>query len=462
MYNERVSYINFEHVLRAGLGRAVLYLRQHDPAPHRQTILNACLHNVALDRQLEGTRVEYLLDILDATHEVEFYQTQVLNALEKLTEVTDEYDIDLLYALAMTFAQRGDVQARTAIYRKFDTMPGLGGFTGANAIIDLDGLNGFLYAAKRLREELLTHGDEFVVGENIYFLDEPFAKVLKARTWKVQVKQLYGQEPHVGWYIRGIVAETETPTTVAGPKPFDLASFPYEGIKSLIDHSNPKNSERWRLWSWGKQASTDDILRAATDLLAETDPQQLLLYVDIFRKRAFPLEPIKLVELAKNGHDPLMLRGPGANQTDHLALWAINALENVAHPDVRACALDSIRTGYLVARMVGLLKSNFVDGDWAIIQKLTDRDSDPDEYHTLGFNVWELFDRHPVQAAVGSLLNLYKKGLCSLCRCRAVERLHALGAIPAWMREECLYDANLELREAAKIGFKSFEADELN
>src|SRR5579863_2731074 len=81
--------LDFEHMLGAGLGRAVLHLQQHDPIPLRPIILNACLHNITLYRQLEGTRVKYLLDVLDATKEIEYYRPKILDALESLTESAD-------------------------------------------------------------------------------------------------------------------------------------------------------------------------------------------------------------------------------------------------------------------------------------------------------------------------------------------------------------------------------------
>ncbi|MHB8748871.1 MAG: hypothetical protein ACYDBJ_06750 [Aggregatilineales bacterium] len=446
---------DLEHMLRAGLGRAVSHIKQHDPIPLRQTILNACLHNVAFDRQLEGSRVVYLFDILDATHEVEFYRPQILSTLDMLNETADEHDVALLYNLTQMFAQRGDAEARAAIYRKFDAIPGLGGFDGANAIIDLDGLNGFQHVAERLRKHLLANGDEFVLGENVYFLDEKLAEIFKTCVSEAEIAEVWaeqGKELYIAGYVTAVVAETGIPTTVAGPKPTDLASVGYDEIKSLIE--NPKGGNGWHVWKWGKQAGDEDILRAAHDLLAETDSKRLLLYLDIFRKRAFPLEPAKLITLARNGHDPLEIWGENRNEADRLALWALNALENVAHSSVRVFALEGINAGYLIERMVGLLQRNFVEGDWAMIQELTERDLDPDKYHWLGFSVLDVFDQNPSDTTVGSLLNLYEKGLCSDCRYRIVERLYRLNAIPDWMREECLYDANLDLREAARNGFE--------
>jgi hypothetical protein len=448
-------------MLRAGLGRAVLYLKQHDPVPHRQTILNACLHNIAFDRQLEGTRIDYLLDVLDATHEIEFYRFHILSALETLTKTTDDYDVAMLYSLTRAFAQRGDTQARATIYRKFDAIPGLGGFDGANAIIDLDGLSGFSHVAERLREHLLTNGDEFVVGDNVYFLDEEWAKTFKTYLSETELAEVWaeqGENLYIFGYEIGVVAETEMPLTVPGPKPADLASVGYDEIKNLIE--NPKGGNGWHVWRWGKQATNEDILRAAKDFLTETDPKRLLLYLDIFRKRAFPLDPHKLIALAKNGHDPLEIWGENWREADRLAKWAINALENVAHLSVRAFALDGIHAGYLVEDIAGLLQHNFVDGDWTMLQELTERDLDREKYHWLGFSVLHVFDQNPSQMAVRTLLNLYEKGLCSDCRYRTVERLYRLNAIPAWMREECVYDANLELREATKTGFEKLGLSE--
>jgi len=51
--------IEFQKMLHAGMGRAILFLMNQDAAQYRDVILDACLHNYAYDQQCEGSRRVY-------------------------------------------------------------------------------------------------------------------------------------------------------------------------------------------------------------------------------------------------------------------------------------------------------------------------------------------------------------------------------------------------------------------
>ena len=52
----------------------------------------------------------------------------------------------------------------------------------------------------------------------------------------------------------------------------------------------------------------------------------------------------------------------------------------------------------------------------------------------------------PRLEAIPALTKVYEKSPCGICRKQAVEQLLALNALPEWMRAECLYDANMHIR----------------
>jgi len=78
--------------------------------------------------------------------------------------------------------------------------------------------------------------------------------------------------------------------------------------------------------------------------------------------------------------------------------------------------------------------------------RLTRRALAAEDFHTLGFGI-----RNGLQAAPfperKKPSSISMRRACSLCRERNVEILHQLGNLPAWMLEECKYEANLDLRE---------------
>ena len=86
--------------LAGGFGRVVLFLRENNPAPFWEAILDSCRHHRAFDGQSEGYRTDYLPDITEATGEPEFYAAHIRRALG-----ADDEDYELM--LRSGFQRRG-------------------------------------------------------------------------------------------------------------------------------------------------------------------------------------------------------------------------------------------------------------------------------------------------------------------------------------------------------------------
>jgi len=143
-------------VLGLGLGRAILFLRQHDATPYRDIILHDCTHWTGYDRQVEAPRTTYLLEVLDATGQAESYVEPILAALRS---ATDYRDTQQLVELALALARDGSDAAQAALYERFDRNDAEEPFAWASDLIELDGLAGFLYVAERIGVAVLHDSD---------------------------------------------------------------------------------------------------------------------------------------------------------------------------------------------------------------------------------------------------------------------------------------------------------------
>src|SRR5437870_3493723 len=135
--NQPMEVTEFKRLLDIGLGRAILFLQNHDATPYRDAILNACLHNMALDRQFEGSRAAYMLDVIHLTGQQSFYRQQILSALNNLQPDADDHDVDQLLNFARLFALQGDSEARDLIYTALNQT--VSHYSAALQIIDMDG-----------------------------------------------------------------------------------------------------------------------------------------------------------------------------------------------------------------------------------------------------------------------------------------------------------------------------------
>jgi len=72
---------------------------------------------------------------------------------------------------------------------------------------------------------------------------------------------------------------------------------------------------------------------------------------------------------------------------------------------------------------------------------------DVEDLHHFGMGLRKMLEAHCPIEAEQCLLLLYENGPCSLCRSAFVKHLIALQRLPDWMRNECRFDAETEIRK---------------
>jgi hypothetical protein len=421
------------------LGRAILILQSDDPVVYHEAIVKACLHNQAYDPQLEGTRVEYLLDLIRLSGDSAYFRRRILDALQT-ADPDDYYDLEQLFDLAQSFAREGDEVARMGMYGSFArkaTDPSLGTSDlelGADEIIELDGVAGFLFVAERFGERVLAD-QEFWANDYLLGLVE---KQCGADAVQSEVERARGENPAINAYMEAVEA-TMRRRAETNPSRVDWAVLSYDELKRFIGQAG-RRMPIMGLSRWGRAADAPSLELAARDLLREDDPRRLLDYVRIFSDRAFPLDPRPLVRLAWGDDEQLA--------------WAAGlALGNIRHPLVRQTALGFLDDANKRDQSVSLLVANYEPGDHVLIEQALQSPQDTEDeivsYHHLGYDALEFFEENPAPEFAASLVTLYERGPCSHCRDRCFDLLNALNLLPTWIIEECRYDANPDLRTKA-------------
>ncbi len=133
----------FADALRKGLGRAVLHLKAYGASGLQDTLLDACLHELSYDPQLEESRADWLMLLLEHVPDAAWYRDRLLDTLPTLTSLGD---VEQGLKLALRFAQRGDRAARDVLYRfvgrRYERRR-----VGLDEVVELDGIPGLLHAA---------------------------------------------------------------------------------------------------------------------------------------------------------------------------------------------------------------------------------------------------------------------------------------------------------------------------
>jgi hypothetical protein len=450
----------FERIVHIGLGRAILHLQTHDSAPYRDVLLHACTHDTVYDQQVEGTKARYIYDLLHLTNDFDFYRRATLNAL---AQTQDRYrEIEFLLDFTRMFAEDGDKEARQALYDKYRSNLDQGQPTGGTELVILDGIEGFIFAIApygeppdnskidMLNADLLLSYLEDRDGEEAtaLALDKACLEYPKLAAFIYELRQM--QIPpgsrRSDWATRW---------KKEGKR---YRNMSYEDVRRTIIETAGQKGARFSYMRWGEMAGDDDLRAAAADLLLEQDEDRLLAYLQIFAHRAFPLAASDLINIVRRKTDAPTYRENGRlSKADEVTHRALQALENVSHPDVRAFAFERMQLPYWKERALGLLARNLEADDWPLITALTAEKLDDSRYHDLGWSVRDIFEVNPSPDAVPALLNIYEYGPCNRCRESVVESLHSLEMMPDWMIEESKHDSNLDLREWVANGFKRAE-----
>jgi hypothetical protein len=416
----------FQRVVTLGLGRAVLHLRHRDGSLYRDVILDACVHNWAYDPQVEGSRAEYMIDVMRESGEAAFFADAVLASL---SNPEHSWDTPQRFELARRLAQSGDADARKAMYAAFEA----GGFSGSDVaaeFIALDGLEGLLFVVSQIGAQLARNSQQW---EDQYLLDEA-RRLCGQETVDAALRDAAGSNANVAAYLDAVTKNAALRAATSRPDPKDLT---YVQIRSLIEAGRAGGI----LAQWGQVASDSDLDAAAHDLIHEHDPKKLKSYLNIFRKKRFPLEVSALLKLAELPDGPVPRH-------------ALVVLANLQDEGIRSLALGLVETASSKrAYSIDLLVHNFRDGDHRIVEAWCDAEYDPEIVNAFDRSLRDFFVVHPDTNVETHLLHsLYEKEPCAHCRFSIVERLNQLGVLTEKIRRECEYDSYADTRSLAKIG----------
>lgn len=409
----------FQESIKAGLGRGILYARDHDVRPFRDVILDACLHCYSADPQTEGTRAGYMLELVNLLPDRQFYYDEVLNSLP---HSGDDWDAVQRFHFATYMAFDGDEGAKRVAYESFDPGPRKGEAIAID-FLRMDGVKGFIFGAAKIGALLMSNPEEVDEGwlwsQAVEICGEDKASAALAETGS--------SDPRVEAYRRAVADSAQRGSSNSN----EITGLIYDDLRPRM-----AGLRGFRLSSWGKQASAGDFERAARGLAATTTPEDQIQHLRIFSRRQFPFDPALLLSLS-------------SSDNADVAYAAAVALSNIRHSSVRAEAfrLASNRlAGHEWA--ITMLDQNWEPNDHQIVLNWFEQELDRDTRHRMERGIEAFWEHHPDPASEPRMLySLYDKGTCSFCRESVVKRLIELDSLSDSLRAECAYDASDEIRE---------------
>ncbi|QDG53091.1 HEAT repeat domain-containing protein [Persicimonas caeni] len=429
----------FCSALYKGLGRAVLHVRKYGDEQIRKHLLDACVHVRSYDPQIEGSRAEWLLEMVDATSHGDFYREAILDALEVVEEgaVDAVWSADQLCDFALHYARRGHQRGRELLYQVYrENRFSEADWVAADQLLSLDGLDGLTFMAEVAGERILagdrvdqwdaavpTACEEFGSVQVLARLQEASAQSLGVSAFLEQFAEALPRRDK-GADVTGIRRKVPS----------------YEVISQAIDEA------RWQVgfqFRWfGRHASAEELCAIFDRLLGEQELEAALRCLWVFDSRELP-------ELAPRVFEWL------DSDDERLRTAAASALANTSDSRVRQAAVDRLEEPSSttdLAAAIEMLRRNFRTDDADLILRcLPNDESISDEAktrnHSLGSVLLELAENNADAALAPCLTWVYEKGPCSRCRTRAIEHLLEWGELSDKLRDECRFDVVEEIRE---------------
>jgi hypothetical protein len=439
---------DFSFALRRGLGRAVQYTRDNGVDGVADSLLANCLKNMAYDRQCEGSKAEWLFEMIGSSRQFDWFASSILDGL---MVAEDDYDLDHLCRFASLIARRGTMRAADLLREKVLGQSFDGSLFGIEALARLDGVDSLVEIARRIGQSAKQDQRAWVSPLDAYVDDETLVRLANDR-----LELLSGSDSDIAKFLDVLKQDAARTSSVPKLSKEERDTQQREKARQelkLGDIFNQAGSHvgeyAGRYMRFGRFAATDAELRLVLQRFAdETDEDACLRLLWVFRRAKMPEIPEKvwMAAISENGR----LR--------EAACCALAQVEDQRIGDFARNQLSLNPTSRVNVELLELFGRNFNDGDDVLILDSLPRIKlrDDDDAHAAGMAVLAIWE-HNQLPSLGALLEwAYFWTPCSVCRNTIVKNMVESGICPDDMLRECLLDSEKETRQLAesKLGIQ--------
>lgn len=416
----------FKSAIKRGTGETHLIMMANPKMDFSSAITKAALINYAYDSQSEGSRSDYVFELIELSNQKERIKKKILDKL--LNEKEDTWALDQLFDIAALFAKQGDKEAKKAIYKRFYKKRIEGSeWIGQDAILDIDGLDGLKYIAetkgKIIAKDFEEWEDSFMV--DFFQEDNPEIKVYE------ELEKAAANNNYIRLYLETI--RKNKFKRAKRKKPV----YNYQTVKDRIG----KNVIVPLPPVYAKDLSDSDIEKLADDFLKSKTRTKQEKYLRVFDRVKYPFDYKDLLTQAKRPY----------SSKDRLVEYAVNSLRYFTNQEIRDFALEKLNGN--VSRpdiYTNLLIGNYQNGDSVLLTKIVNKARTDYQIHDLVFSYVDIYQANKTSDCKEPLLALYNKLTCGLHREDIVRIMIENKVLPNQIREEIKYDSLDSTRELIK------------
>jgi hypothetical protein len=421
----------FKSAIKRGTGEAYLLMKANPDLDFSKDIIKAALKNLSYDNQCEGSRADYVFELIQLSGKKEIIRQAILKALA--TERKDNWALEQLFDITALFAKQGDKEAKKAIYKRIykKTINGAG-WAGESALIKLDGVEGLKFIAAVKGKILQDDPEEWEDGSTVDWFqrENPTIKVYQ------ELEKAGKNNEYIRTYLNAIKKNK------ADYKRSERPNYNYEIVTDRINSKAIVPLPP----SGVKELSKSDIKKLADDFLKQTDRIKLEKYMRVFDRVKYPYNYQPLLALLKNKHPIYEFLKIKKKKHDRLIEYAASALKYFSGADIRAFAIEKLKKVRIPADYLDLLVSNYKKGDHKLLTEIVARCKNEDEIHSLVDGYINIFKANKTKECQKPLEAVYGKLTCGIHREDIIKILIENKVLSTRLKKEIKFDSIKEIR----------------
>jgi hypothetical protein len=424
----------FKSSIHRGTGEANLIMKEYSEMDFSSEIIKASVVNHAYDIQCEGSRADFVFDLIELSKQKEKIRKAILEALLEC----DYYkcDLDQLFDLTARFAEQGDEEARVAIYNRFEkkNYDPDDWHDGNNALIRLDGFEGFKYIVESIGKVLSEDEEKWEdrIFLEFYQEEHPEIDVMKKLNLAAKSNQYIKiylekvEETRIRWESNDHEQKIKR----------NIENM-YEFLKKRIDDNEhiivyPRYFKQLK-----NNLTNEEIFKLSDYMLKERTRVRISKYLSIFKHVKYPYDYHFLLEQAQRPY----------RNDDRLVEFAVNSLNHFPNDEISEFALEKLKQGKNLYAYLPLFISNYKEGDGELLASTARRARNIEDVHNLVMQYRKIFESNKTKDCLEPLVTLYDKTNCGICRNEIVGIMIENEVLPDNIREEIKYDSYEETRE---------------
>jgi len=414
----------FKSSIKRGTGEAYLILKENRELNVSKYIYDAAIKNYAYDTQCEGSRGQYICDIINLSPQKSILIKNVLKHLEKQKKCGE--NLEQLFDIAKILSLQGNMAAKRSLYKRFRSNTRRGyELGGQSAVIGLDGIEG-LKAVAEVRGEMLTKdSDDWEDDWYIRHFQEEHPKVKVM----AMLKEVAQNNVFIQKYLDAINENKKLRSKT------EQTIYSFDTIKAKLAEGKPARFMQTEINLLTKQS----LQQIADAFVNEKNKVKQENYLRIFSSVKFPGDYKVILEIAK---DPV-------SKSNWRVYFAIRSLQFFSGKNIRAFALKKIKHSNSPSIYTPLLINNYKKGDHKLLKAIANKSKNNDTIEDLAINYIDIYKANKDKNCKNPLTIIYSKLTCGIHREDLIRLLIAQKVLPNKIKQEIFYDSREGIRELA-------------